>query len=104
MAFDLTGKSKLKLVDDSEVILVAPPTAAVFRIVTRLRGPEGVPVMAWLNDVGLGERALAEEARDEEWLLPQEAVHTRALNVFRLRAVDGTTVFEMLDIEAGPIR
>jgi hypothetical protein len=73
-------------------------------IVTRLRGPEGAVVMAWLNDVALGERALAAQATDVSWALPEHAVEQRALNTFRLRAVDGSTPFELLDVEAGPIR
>jgi hypothetical protein len=73
-------------------------------IVTRLRGREGSVVMAWLNDVALGERALTEEAADVTWSLPPQAVEPRAVNTFRLRAVDGSTRFELLDVEAGPIR
>lgn len=74
------------------------------RIVTRIRGPEGSAVTATLNDVPLGERALEPEARDLEWTLPRAATLARALNVFTLSAKDGTAKFELIDIEAGPIR
>jgi hypothetical protein len=74
------------------------------RIVTRVRGPEGSVVMAWLNDVAIGEEALRPEARDIAWSLPAEAVEARALNTFRLRAADGSARFELLDIDAPLLR
>jgi hypothetical protein len=74
------------------------------RIVARLRGPAGSSVSGLLNDVALGERELSPEARDLEWELPAGAIAPRALNVFTLRASDGAARFELLDLEAGPIR
>jgi hypothetical protein len=74
------------------------------RLVTRIRGPEGSAVMAWLNDVALGEQRLAPAPADLEWSLPPGAVEKRSLNSFRLRAADGNARFELLDIDAGPIR
>lgn len=74
------------------------------RIVTRLRGPEGTAVVAWLNDVVLGERALRAEPTDIEWTLPPHAIEARALNLFTLRSAGGNARFELLEIEAGSSR
>lgn len=68
------------------------------RIVTRIRGPEGTAVIALINDVVLGQRALTPQAVDIEWSLPPEAVEERALSTFTLRALSGAP-FELLDIE-----
>jgi len=74
------------------------------RVVTRIRGPQGSAVTAWLDDVALGERPLSSEAADLEWSLPPQAIERRSLSTFKLRAADGSARFELLDIDAGPIR
>lgn len=73
-------------------------------VVTRIRGPERIAVMAWLNDVPLGEKGLTPVAADVEWSFPPHAVLGRALNTFKLQAADGSARFELLDIDTGPIR
>lgn len=74
------------------------------RVETRIRGPEGSAVVAWLNDVRLGEQALEPTAQDLEWSFPSSAVEPRAMNAFRLAAADGHARFELIEIEAGAPR